>query len=70
MTAKTVKTNEYFTEFSDGTIEFTNAGRDVLAPMFADLGVDIAEVKTKAEADRLVDQSVAQSLAGVCEDEE
>jgi hypothetical protein len=68
--AETVKANEYFTESGDGSIEFTQAGKKVLAPMFADLGVNIADVKTKAEADRLVDQSVAQSLEGVCEDEE
>lgn len=58
-----VKTTHYFTEFDDGSIEFTAAGKQELTPLFAQLDVDIDDVKTKQEADRLIDRAVAESVS-------
>lgn len=63
-----VKKTKYMVEFSDGSVEFTDAGWKELGPIFEGVGVNIEDVKTKAEVDRLVDESVADSLDDLSDD--
>lgn len=65
-----MKANEFYVEHADGSLEYTEKGKKTLGPIVAEAGKTLDEVTSKAELERLVDQSVELSLGEIFDDEE